>query len=645
MGLVALVGLTLSNTNKFSATLEQQYQDTIDFYQQTSASGASLRNFSLLVYQLAAVTNSVDQEHVQKLLDNEWLTLQAGMNTLSSEKYADIQSTIFIDDETSEAKESEESKESKESEEQATVKDLLIETQTSLDGAHNIYQLMQDVVSRKLPQLQELDYQSTQLAQLAHTVTNNVSLNHDSAATMVNAIAIMLSTESNYQLKKAYKNALKSVDTLNAAEPDVFDGISAEEPLTRYFDTKKTVLETSVDPTAFSLNYQQAIAKFTQLETFIDGLLTDQKASLVQDLRQLDTFVLIGALGILLIVAGSGYIFGRKITRQIDFVVERMTDIASGQGDLTVSLPIKGAKEITQLSASFNMIIEKLRLSFSELALRVNSTDSLSQQSALASKQTCEKMSALLTELEEVYSNINHMREASSNVAQQCLLGQDHTENTSQSVIRGQHSSESAVSELNQLGHSFVLLTELTNKFVADSQKIGSVLDVIEQVSEQTNLLSLNAAIEAARAGEQGRGFAVVANEVRTLAGRTKSATIEIESVVKSILTAANEITSAIDTAKNNAETCTSRVQESSAQLDSISQVIGRMVEMNQQISIATSQQEQSANVMTDMINSIRSFADTATQEAVTNENIARSLSDEVDKAIVILGQFKTQAS
>ncbi|MCF9079132.1 methyl-accepting chemotaxis protein [Vibrio parahaemolyticus] len=631
MGLVALVWLTLSNTSKFSTHLEQQYQDTIDFYQQTSASGASLRNFSLLVYQLAAAENSVDQEHIQNLIDKEWLTIQSGMNTLSAQKYADIHSTIFIGEESSKS-------------EDLQVKDLLAEIQTSLDGAHKIYQLMQEVVSRKLPLLQELDYQSNQLTQLAYTATQNASMSNDITATMVSAIAIMLSTDSNYQLKKAYKNALKSFDTLNETKPGVFDAIKAEEPLAKFFNTKKMVLETSVDPAAFSLNYQQAIENFTQLETFIDNLLTEQKASLVQDLRQLDTFVLVGAACILLVVSVSGYTFGRKITHQIDYVVERMTDIASGDGDLTVSLPVKGAKEIAQLSASFNLIIEKLRLSFSELAQRINSTESLSQQSALASKQTCEKMSLLLTELEEFYSNINHMRQASSNVAQQCLLGQEHTENTSKSVIRGQRSSESAVSELTELSRSFILLTELTHKFVSDSQKIGSILDVIEEVSEQTNLLSLNAAIEAARAGEQGRGFAVVANEVRTLAARTKTATIEIESVVKSIASAANDITSAINAAKTNADTCTNSVQESSAQLDSITHVIGHMVEMNQHISIATSQQEQSANAMTDMINNIRSFADMATQQAVTNENIASSLSDEVDNAIVILGQFKTHA-
>lgn len=283
----------------------------------------------------------------------------------------------------------------------------------------------------------------------------------------------------------------------------------------------------------------------------------------------------------------------RSITRPLALFLERTTDIAQGEGDLTKRLDVNGSDEIAQISRMFNQFIEKLHGIISLIS-------TTSTQVAAASSQLNSTAERIATGAEEVAAQSasvatagEEMSATSSDIAQNCQMAAEGAQRASQSATNGAGVVETTVAVMGQIAEKVQESARTVESLGARSDQIGAIIGTIEDIADQTNLLALNAAIEAARAGEQGRGFAVVADEVRALAERTTRATKEIGEMIKAIQRETKGAVAAMEQGVQQVEAGTIEAAKSGDALrDILEQVNDVATQVNQ---IATAAEEQTA--------------------------------------------------
>lgn len=300
--------------------------------------------------------------------------------------------------------------------------------------------------------------------------------------------------------------------------------------------------------------------------------------------------LLMGVLGVL--ISGISIFYVRSnIVKPIQEARDRLRQIAEVDGDLTVELPVKNQDEIGDFSRHFNSFVSKIRRTIGDIessAAEVHRSASAMQSATLRSSKTVDGQAG---EIEQVATAMNQMSTTVEEVARHAVAASAAAQQAEQQVRVGNDTlavTRELIERVDQENRNNV---SVLSSLHAETESIGSVLEVIRGIAEQTNLLALNAAIEAARAGEQGRGFAVVADEVRTLATRTQQSTADIQNMIQRLQRGASGAVQAI----NNTQQITS---ESVAQTDRVVQalnvvsgIIGQINEMNFQISTATEEQ------------------------------------------------------
>ncbi|QUM82882.1 methyl-accepting chemotaxis protein [Moritella sp. 5] len=348
---------------------------------------------------------------------------------------------------------------------------------------------------------------------------------------------------------------------------------------------------------------------------------------------------------VLLVILASIIIFIAlsRLYRPILALKATVYDLAQGDADLTRRLEVNSRDDLGQIAESVNAFVSNLQRMMLEIS---ESTDHISMGVEQLKAQTERNNSVLIdhaSETDQVVVAVTEMSSTADSVAQSAAQSATFTQRTtddahsSKAVVEGAvHGVADLVNEVEAMALNIQTMNE-------DTHKISSVLSVIGEIADQTNLLALNAAIEAARAGEQGRGFAVVADEVRTLAARTQQSTSEINEMLTRLRNGADMVVRAMDITKASCQQTAATTASVNDNLDSMTDSVMQINDLG--IQIATAAEEQSS--VTEEINRnmtmIQSMVNQLTENGEKTMDSTRNLASCNEQLLAIVGQFKLE--
>jgi methyl-accepting chemotaxis protein len=380
-----------------------------------------------------------------------------------------------------------------------------------------------------------------------------------------------------------------------------------------------------------------------QSETLLEDISHQMNATIEQEVGSLDTFQMIMTLvGLAITVAVLAVLFwiGQGILRPMQQLVQTMTK-AANENDLTLFVPIKTQDEIGATSQAFNNMLEKFQQSIGQVNVSVKQIATASDEMSAVTIETTKGIAHQQEQTDHLASAMNQMAATVKDVAQSAAEASNNASQAKAESDQGRLVVTTAADTISTLSESIILASTSIEKVEGDSEKIGTVLDVIRGIAEQTNLLALNAAIEAARAGEQGRGFAVVADEVRTLAGRTQSATQEIQQMIESLQTGAKEAVNLMHESNQYSHKSVEQTSQAGEALMAIVRAVEKINDMNLHIADASHEQGLVAEEINRNVVAISEIADQTTQGATKTGHASTDLARLSKDLQTLVVQFK----
>ncbi|MFB2652749.1 methyl-accepting chemotaxis protein [Shewanella seohaensis] len=373
----------------------------------------------------------------------------------------------------------------------------------------------------------------------------------------------------------------------------------------------------------------------------IDAVVEDYRTTVTEQMIDKSYAILLIALLLAAITAAVILVTAQRMVTPIKNMADNLNDIAKGEGDLTKRLAVKGDDEIAQLGRSFNLFVDKLQTIIGDVAHATakvkTAANAIHDQTKVMSRQLISHNN----ETDQVVTAITEMSATASEVAQNTTQVAEATHAATGDVANAQRCVDASLEEISALMAQINNAASNIQSLSEQSQKINSVLSVIGGIAEQTNLLALNAAIEAARAGEQGRGFAVVADEVRNLASRTQSSTLEINEMLSELH---KLVSLAVKTMEESQQSCIRSVDSSRAiseSLGSVTSAVTAINDMSTQIATAATEQSSVTEEINRNVFAIQEIVNELLHSSEEAASVSQTVSQEGLNLGKLVGQFR----
>ncbi|HPT49996.1 MAG TPA: methyl-accepting chemotaxis protein [Accumulibacter sp.] len=332
-------------------------------------------------------------------------------------------------------------------------------------------------------------------------------------------------------------------------------------------------------------------------------------------------------LGVILATVILAVLLGRGVHRSL-WRIRRSVSKIESELDFTQRVDVLGNDEISEVSRVLNKLLEKISSSMSEIVGKSHSiaasaaqlSQTANQVAGFSAKQS-DSASSMAVSVKQLNANIAHVSERAVETHGLAL-------HSGENATEGEHIIDQTMADIHVVAGSVQRSSEHINDLDASSEQISSIISVIKEVADQTNLLALNAAIEAARAGEQGRGFAVVADEVRKLAERTSASTQEIATKINAIRSVSNEASGSMVKAVDQVVQGVTQAREASEAIRRIGEGSRKTIDMIQEITSSLREQRQTSEMITRNIESVAEMAEKSHCAAQETADAARNLND-----------------
>lgn len=482
---------------------------------------------------------------------------------------------------------------------------------------------LNDAQSKQFPLLQIAEKNLIRLEKIKETLGNAVASAEEEMLDEAESLALELRGDLN-QIRQTDRTTIEDVETIRQQFNTYFQSS---------FSLSREMVDETVDFSTVGARSQAMSEQLAAVESSLKQFQQKQMQAFTaafegarSSASSLSIIGIVVALVTVVALLAVAIPVSMTISNSLKDVIRSLKNIASEDGDLTIRLSTNSSDEIGDLVHWFNSFIEKLQSVIKQI---VDSVLPLAEQASSVNRLSTdihEIMQRQIQNAQQSKMSVDEMSDSVASIAQNAAEAASAAKLADGEAQKGFTVVNSTVDSIQTLSESMQTAAAVVTQLQEDTNKVNVVLEVIRGIAEQTNLLALNAAIEAARAGEQGRGFAVVADEVRSLASRTQESTEEINAMLEQLQSAASAAVETMDASKSSVITTVDEANQAGSSLQKITETVNSINAMNEQIAVATEQQQTVSHLMVGHVDNIQTQTDETAASSTQLAGVAENL-------------------